>query len=61
MENYTLIRDDSTMSQVGMKLREEKSGKVIAEIKIENYDFRVAVISLIILIPVFLYPGEFVL
>lgn len=58
MENYTLLREISIMSQKLMRLREEKSNKIIAEIRIEPLDIRLSVFFVAIFIAFTEYMRE---
>lgn len=43
MEKYTILRDTSTIAQNSMRLREERSGKIIAEMRVEPLNLRIIV------------------
>lgn len=58
MEKYTLLREVSIMSQKGMRLREDKSNKIIAEIRIEPLDIRLSVFFVAIFIAFTEYMRE---
>ncbi len=50
MEKYTILREVSIMSQKGMRLREDKSNKIIAEVHIEPLNVRISVFFVAIFI-----------